>query len=314
MGTRKRVLIAVDTSSHALNAVRYVAFQSLGSDLEVRLFSILSLGDEEVFWRVMMDEEFVKRMKERYSLYALNCRREMEEFLERCRKILVGGGVLESRIDASIRQRQKGIARDIIEEARKGYDAVVLGRRGLGRVESILLGSVSNKVVQKLEEVPVWVIGGDVHARKVLLAVDLSENSRKAVNYAAPFLADSGAEVTLCHVVRAFWPTFGPDLIGSGGAMEGELVERLKEDIGRMFDSYKNFLEGAGVRPEKITTACKMGSYSRAADLLNTAREGGYGTIVMGRRGISVVQEFLMGRVTTKVLNGAEGLAVWVVP
>ena len=91
-------------------------------------------------------------------------------------------------------------------------------------------------------------------------------------------------------------------------------MEGLKEDIGSMFDSYKNFFEGAGVRPEKISTACKMGSYSRAADILNTARKGGYGTIVMGRRGISAVREFLMGRVTTKVLNWAEGLAVWVVP
>jgi len=314
MRTPKRVLVAVDTSSHALNAVRYIACQCLRWDLEVRLFSIISLGGEEVLEGVMMDEDFMRRMKERYRLYALNCRQETDEFLEQCRKILVGGGFPESRIDVSVRQRQKGIARDIIEEARRGYDAVVVGRRGLGRVESILLGSVSNKVVQKLEEVPVWVIGGEVHAQKVLLAVDRSESSRKAVNYAAPFLADSGAEVTLCHVVRAFLPTFGPDLIGFGGAMEEELVKKLQEDIDRMFDSYKSCLAGAGVRPEKISTACKMGSYSRAADLLNRAREEGYGTIVMGRRGISAVREFLMGRVTTKVLNGAEGLAVWVVP
>lgn len=34
----------------------------------------------------------------------------------------------------------------------------------------------------------------------------------------------------------------------------------------------------------------------------------------MGRRGISAVREFVMGRVTNKVLNGAEGLAVWVIP
>jgi len=314
MGTPKRILIAIDTSSHALNAVRYLAFHCLRSDLEVRLFSILSLGDEEVLRGVMMDEEFMRRMKERYRLYALNCRQETEAFLEQCRTILVGYGFPESRVDVAIRQRQKGIARDIIEEAGKGFDAVVVGRRGLGRVESILLGSVSNKVVQRLEHVPVWVIGGDVRAQKVLLAVDRSESSRKAVKYAAPFLADSGAEVTLCHVVRAFLPTFGPDLIGSGGAMEGEFVERLREDIGRMFDAYRDFLAGAGVRAENISTVCKMGSYSRAADLLTTAREGGYGTIVMGRRGISAVREFLMGRVTTKVLNGAEGLAIWVVP
>ena len=76
----------------------------------------------------------------------------------------------------------------------------------------------------------------------------------------------------------------------------------------------KGCLENAGVAPDKIRTVCKFGSYSRAADILATAREGNYGTVIMGRRGISAVREFIMGRVTTKVLNGAEGLAVWIVP
>jgi len=34
----------------------------------------------------------------------------------------------------------------------------------------------------------------------------------------------------------------------------------------------------------------------------------------MGRRGLSKVREFLMGRVTSKVLSRAEGFAVWIVP
>jgi nucleotide-binding universal stress UspA family protein len=57
-----------------------------------------------------------------------------------------------------------------------------------------------------------------------------------------------------------------------------------------------------------------MGSYTRAGDILKEAKDGGYGTIVMGRRGLSKVHEFLMGRVTNKVLHRAEGFAVWIVP
>jgi nucleotide-binding universal stress UspA family protein len=81
-----------------------------------------------------------------------------------------------------------------------------------------------------------------------------------------------------------------------------------------MFDEYQRCLEVSGVPSERISKVCKIGSYSRAADILSTAREGNYGTVIMGRRGISAVREFIMGRVTTKVLNGAEGLAVWIVP
>ena len=34
-------------------------------------------------------------------------------------------------------QWQSGIARNIMAEAKMGYDAVVIGRRGIGRVDSL---------------------------------------------------------------------------------------------------------------------------------------------------------------------------------
>ena len=57
-----------------------------------------------------------------------------------------------------------------------------------------------------------------------------------------------------------------------------------------------------------------LDSPSRSGDIIREAREGAYGTIVMGRRGLSKVRDFLMGRVTSKVLNQAEDFAVWIVP
>jgi nucleotide-binding universal stress UspA family protein len=49
-------------------------------------------------------------------------------------------------------------------------------------------------------------------------------------------------------------------------------------------------------------------------DILQEADEGRYGTIVMGRRGLSKVRQFLLGRVTNKVLQRAEKFTVWLVP
>jgi nucleotide-binding universal stress UspA family protein len=60
-----------------------------------------------------------------------------------------------------------------------------VGRRGLSKLGDIFLGSVSYKIVQGIENTPVWVIGGDIRSKKMLLAVDGSENSRKALDYAA---------------------------------------------------------------------------------------------------------------------------------
>ena len=150
-------------------------------------------------------------------------------------------------------------------EAKKGYEAVVIGRRGMGKVESLMLGSVSAQVVQGVDWLPVWVIGGEIISSKMLLAVDASLNSRQAVMYAAPYAAQTGAEVTLLHVVRKFFPGWSPYLTSAGEEIETELHENLKTKIQGMFDEYQGYLEKAGVVPDKIRTVCKFGSYSRAA-------------------------------------------------
>jgi nucleotide-binding universal stress UspA family protein len=55
------------------------------------------------------------------------------------------------------------------------------------------------------------------------------------------------------------------------------------------------------------------GSRSAASDILDEAQNNGYGTIVMGRRGLSGVKEFFMGSVSSKVLQNCTGMAAWVV-
>jgi len=97
-------------------------------------------------------------------------------------------------------------------------------------------------------------------------------------------------------------------------AIEEDLTQRLRDENQKMFDSHRDCLERAGVASERICTRCRVASISRAGDILAEAREGGYGTIIMGRRGISKVRELVMGRVTSKVLNRAEDLALWIVP
>lgn len=81
-----------------------------------------------------------------------------------------------------------------------------------------------------------------------------------------------------------------------------------------MFASYRKQLEWAGVNASRISVKHTLQSRTRAGDILKEAKEGNYGTIVMGRRGLSKVHEFFLGRVTTKVLHRAAGFALWIVP
>ena len=52
---------------------------------------------------------------------------------------------------------------------------------------------------------------------------------------------------------------------------------------------------------------------TRSRCLVNEALDHNYGTIVVGRRGTSMVREFFLGRVGQKVLNMAGRQAVWII-
>ena len=72
-------------------------------------------------------------------------------------------------------------------------------------------------------------------------------------------------------------------------------------------------LERAGLKRDRISTEIRSGAPSRAEAIVEEARSSGYGTIVVGRRGLSRVEEFFMGRVSKKILQLAKWTAVWVV-
>ena len=72
-------------------------------------------------------------------------------------------------------------------------------------------------------------------------------------------------------------------------------------------------LKKAGLSDDQISSKIATGMTSRAKAIVEEAKKGGYGTIVVGRRGHSRVEEFFMGRVSNKVLQLAKKMAFWVV-
>ena len=310
--TQKKLLIAVDGSAQSLYAVRYVAENFARVKLKVNLMYVMPTAPE-TFWDLEKDVFFIEKMKDRYAQWKKEARRLAQGFLDNARNVLVRANVLERQVGVILQERKVGIARDIIEEAKKGYDAVVVGRKGLSKLEDLFLGSVSNKIVQRVENIPLWVVGGATQPGKMLIAVDASENSSKAVHYVGSFAADTEAELTLYHVVRSFGLGFLEDFSVRDEDVDA-FVEEAESNVQRMFRSYRESLEKTGVASARISTKYILQRQSRAADIIREAKDGNYGTIVMGRRGLSRVYEFLMGRVTNNVLSRAEGFAVWIVP
>ena len=310
MSKKRQILIAVDGSQDSFTAASYVAKTCHPANIRVSLMHVMPTAPE-TFWDLEKADHFKVDTGSSFPKWKEERREVAQTFLAKAKTSLVEAGVAESEVRLILQERQVGIARDILAQSAHGYDAVVVGRRGLSEFQESYLGSVSQKIVEGIEDVPVWVVGGDGGDKRILLAVDASENSRRAVDYVGSVVAETEVEFTLFHVVRRF--SFLDDYTLQDHEVEG-FWEEVKKDIPRMFRFYKENLEQAGVAEARISTRANLDSDSRAMDILQEALEGGYGTIVMGRRGLSRVREFLLGRVTNKVLQRAQNLAVWIVP
>jgi nucleotide-binding universal stress UspA family protein len=156
--------------------------------------------------------------------------------------------------------------------------------------------------------------GGNPMAKKILVALDESQNAMRAVEYIArSFTPDH--EVTLFHVVldtAAICNMNSPELTPYFTAQQitfCSLEDKKKELVGKAMHEARARLIGAGFQENKITTKIETRNKGVARDILAEAQSS-YDTIVMGRRGLSGVSEFLMGSVSQKVLNNARGISV----
>ena len=141
-------------------------------------------------------------------------------------------------------------------------------------------------------------VGENPQTGSVLLALDGSNNATRAVDYVGQVLGGSDYAARLIHVIRSDNP---------------EYVNERKKEMSGVFDEAKSKLIISGFNPDRITTKIITGARSRAAAVAREAQEGGYGSIVVGRRGLSWVKDFLMGRVSNKLIHLAKNQAVWVV-
>jgi 2,4-dienoyl-CoA reductase-like NADH-dependent reductase (Old Yellow Enzyme family)/nucleotide-binding universal stress UspA family protein len=131
--------------------------------------------------------------------------------------------------------------------------------------------------------------------KKILVAMDGSENASMGAAYAGDILANrKDVYVTLLH-------------IQSDESLKGE------KGIREMMDIARSILVKAGIPEEAITIQIRKKMVGVAADILNEIVEGGYGTVIVGRRGVSRAEQFLFGSVSNKVIHNMKDCTVWVV-
>jgi len=146
--------------------------------------------------------------------------------------------------------------------------------------------------------------------RNILIAVDTSENSRRAVQYVAGLLGGmKGFKATVLHVIRE--PE--EDEFPAEGEKE-KWYRAYRQQVDQMLEEYRRILIEAGFAAEDVSTRSPLRYCPSMAECILAERDSlEYATLVVGRKGLSYKEEFIFGSISGKIVRTARNCTVWVV-
>ncbi len=152
----KKLLIAFDDSDNAMRAVESVA-RSFAPDSHVTLFHVAQ--DSSALCRMNSPELTPLFKHEQSEFCTLEDKKHdlVKNALKEAMELLVSMGFSENNITFKHEKTKHGVARDIINEA-ENYDILVLGKRGISGIREFLFGGTTQKVINGVDNVSVFIV------------------------------------------------------------------------------------------------------------------------------------------------------------
>ena len=174
------------------------------------------------------------------------------------------------------------------------------------------------------QPLPATIPRGNSLLSRILIAVDDSEHSARALRYVGTLLRDThDVHVTLFHVLKPM----PRELLEHGGSEDPSGEVRLATELQQDQENWVreesvseypilvNALElfgKTGFPLDRVTL--KFGHEDNIAqNILDEAQNGSFGTIVVTRHGSNGLKRFFGGGITDQLLRDASGYTLWVV-
>ena len=309
---KKQVAIAIDGSVNCTQAVQYaVAMYKSLPELSYVLVHV------QAGLSRYLTEEAEKNLKAKQALNKLmKANRETsKQVIDKVRQQMIRQGIDPDRIETCSRIQTTGIAEDLVDECEgKAYDAVVLGRRGIGQLQELVMGSVTSSLVELTNVVPLWIVDGEVTDNGVVLAADGSQNSLRALDHLAFMLSGlEGAAIHILHVRPRFREVCEIECDDETMAAAREiLLDGDRHCIDGFYSQAVEIVRKNGLDPDQMEIQTVNSQISIAGALIDTARKRRFGTIVVGRRGLKKGRS--TGSISRKIIQKSNKMAVWLVP
>lgn len=283
-----KVLVATDGSEYGRWELNWVAKLPFVEPPQVLALHVL---DNDKFFLPFRTKLEVQRVEARAA-----------RTLKRTKQQLVA-----LNLKGKTRKEKGAVAQTILKRAPKRDGLLVVGSKGLNAFDRFTLGSVSMKLIQQAS-CPVLVVKGDVPPlRRIAVAIDGSSASAKALEFVlTEFQPDRATrkgrqvpiQVSVIHVMapRRLAP------IEVGTTIPWIKQRRLKEkDTARKLaeQSAEKLIE-AGFTAKVL---CPDGN--PADEIMKIATKKRADLIVMGAKGLTDVDRFLLGSVSTRVVQYA---------
>jgi nucleotide-binding universal stress UspA family protein len=195
------------------------------------------------------------------------------------------------KLKGSVRKEQGPVAPTILKRAPKRDGLLVVGSQGLNALDRFMLGSVSTNLIHHAT-CPVLVVkAAAAPLRRIILATDGSDTSVKALAFVlTKFQPDCSTgqgrrvpiHVSVLHVLPL---VMYPGLKEAGKKLLEQSVQRLIK---------------AGFTAEPL---CYLGN--PAEEIMKAASKQHADLIVMGAKGLGAIARFLLGSVSTRVVQHA---------
>ena len=195
------------------------------------------------------------------------------------------------KLKGTVRKEQGAVAPVILKRAPKRDGLLVVGSQGLDALDRFMLGSVSTNLIHHAT-CPVLVVKGEAAPlRRIALATDGSSASAKALAFVLakfrPNRSTGKGERVPIHVsvIHVMPPVKYPGLETANRKLIEQSVQKLIK---------------AGFTAEPV---CELGK--PAEEIMEVASTHHADLIVMGAKGLGAIARFLLGSVSTRVVQHA---------
>ena len=152
--------------------------------------------------------------------------------------------------------------------------------------------------------------------KKILIAVDNSLQSKNAVRYVTRLSARlENLNVVLFNaqpMVSQFLVDEAKKKVDSQRELKA-VMERNAMTSQKLLDKYRLMMGQEGVDESRIQTVTQPRKLDIAKDIIEFAQDGRFDALVIGRRGISGLQELFMGSVSSNITQNSNVIPVWII-